>query len=55
MSKAGMANMKWQDAAIIIGMIGALLLVVLTMGGKVQECRAGAPSADGQLCGAPKH
>ena len=43
--------MKWQDAAIIIGMIGALLLLVLTMGGKTSECRNGGNrSLDGQLC-----
>ncbi len=50
-----MAKLKWQDAAIIIGMIGALLLVVLTMGGKASECREGGTrTADGQLCQGPK-
>jgi hypothetical protein len=47
--------MKLHDAAIIIGMISALLLVVLTMGGKTSACREGAArSADGQLCQEPK-
>jgi hypothetical protein len=50
-----MAKLKWQDAAIIIGMIGALLLVVLTIGGKTSRCHESAAwSADGQLCQEPK-
>jgi hypothetical protein len=43
--------MKWQDAAIIIAVIGALLLAVLTLGDKASECRdGGARILDGQLC-----
>lgn len=47
--------MKWQDAAIIIGLISALLLAVWTLGGKTAECREGAArTASGQLCPQPK-
>jgi hypothetical protein len=56
MSNNGAANMKWQDAAIIIGLIGALLLVVLLgQGRKPDDCRPAAAASAGKqkLCDQP--
>lgn len=53
MSKAGAANMKWQDAAIVIGLIGALLpVVVFAQDRKPDDCRPAAVASAGkqQLC-----